>query len=314
MSRRCPLSYALLEAEETLYSIAGLRRLSPHLHALSPLPFSSAALIEEAAARADKLSIGGVQPKVSAVLRPAAQTFELVDQGGRYILKPEHPFYPELPANEDVTMRIAAAAGIETPTHGLIYTEDDKLCYMIQRFDRTGRSGKVAVEDFGQLMGLGRETKYGSSMERVASVLDRYATFPVVEKRKLFLRTLVAFLTGNEDMHVKNFSLIEAAGGVWQLSPAYDMVSTTLALREAREEMALPIRGKKANLTRTMLVEYFGGQRLGLPEKARNGVLQAVHDALPEWRALIAKSFLSAARQEAYLALIDERAQRLGVG
>lgn len=314
MNRRCPITYEPLAEGETRYSAAGLRRLSPRLASLAPLPFTSEELRHEAAARSDKMSVGGVQPKVSAVLRASEGRFELVTTGGRFLLKPENPQYPEVPANEDVTMRMAAAAGLRTPLHGLLYTRDDAPCYFIQRFDRVGRDERLAVEDFAQLLGLDRETKYEASMEQVAGVVDRYCTFPVVEKVVLLRLTLVAFLTGNEDMHLKNFSILTERDGTRRLSPAYDLVNSSIALRNASEELALPLAGKKSKLRREHFLEYFARERLGLTERAIARVLADLVEARPTWDRLLDRAFLSEAGRERYRALLAERWNRLGLG
>ena len=128
---RCPLTYE--PCAPGAYSRAGLRRLSPRLQTLHPLAFTTASLRREAVARAAKMSIQGVQPKVSAVLNVKAGRFDLIDRGGRYILKPQILEYPEIPENEDVTMRMAALAGVEVPLHGLLYTKDGDLCYFISK-------------------------------------------------------------------------------------------------------------------------------------------------------------------------------------
>jgi hypothetical protein len=133
--------------------------------------------------------------------------FEIVDLNGKYILKPQHPYFPELPQNEDLTMRLAATIGIEVPLHGMVWSKDNSLTYFIKRFDRKGQHDKVAVEDFSQLAGLGRETKYNYSMEKVVKIIDTYCTFPAIEKAELLKRVLFNFLVGNEDMHLKNYSV-----------------------------------------------------------------------------------------------------------
>ena len=161
---RCPITYQLCTAR---YSEQGLKLLSRTLTTLHDLPLTTEQLRREAAARAAKMSIQGVQPKVAARLNVAAGRFEIVDVGGRYILKPQTAAYPEVPENEDLTMRMAAQAGIETPFHGLIYGIDGALTYFIRRFDRKGRKERIHVEDFAQLSGKSRDTKYRSSMEQV---------------------------------------------------------------------------------------------------------------------------------------------------
>lgn len=308
--RRCPITYEPLA--EGAYDRAGLRRLSPRLETLHPLLFTSHALRREALARASKMSIQGVQPKVSARLNVKASRFELVDRGGRYILKPQTENYTEVPENEDVTMHMAALAGVEVPLHGLIYTAEGALCYFIRRFDRVGRSSKQAVEDFAQLTERTRDTKYDASMEKVLKVVNQYCTFPAVERVKLFRRTLVAYLTGNEDLHLKNFSLITREGKV-ELSPAYDLLNSTIILANPVEELALPLRGKKSRFRKSDLVDYWGSERLQLTPKMRERVLSDLATAIPEWHDLLKRSFLSSAMQEAYRDVLVTRQNVLGL-
>ena len=164
MINRCPISYDLCGSE--LYSQKGLKLMSPTLKELSLLNLTAEELRTEAMMRASKMSIQGVQPKLSAILNIKNGFFEIVDLNGKYILKPQHPNFPELPQNEDLTMRLASSVGIEVPLHGLVWSKDNSLTYFIKRFDRKGQHDKIAVEDFSQLAGLGRDTKYNYSMER----------------------------------------------------------------------------------------------------------------------------------------------------
>ncbi len=207
---RCPITYDL--CNESAYSEKGLKQLSPNLKTLVPLDFSAEELRKEAMLRASKMSIQGVQPKLSAILNIKDGRFEIVDKNGKYILKPQHHVFPELPQNEDLTMRLAASVGIEVPLHGLIWSKDSSLTYFIKRFDRRGHKDKVAVEDFAQLAGMSRDTKYNYSMEKLVRLIDDYCTFPAIEKAKLFKLVLFNFLTGNEDMHLKNYSVIVRNG------------------------------------------------------------------------------------------------------
>ena len=263
---RCPITYEPLGPGEQDYSARGLKRLDPKLKHLDRLPFTAAELRTEAAARIEKMSIAGVQPKVSATLNVSAGRFELADRGGRFILKPPVGDWPEVPENEDVTMKMAAAAGIETPDHGLIYMQDGSLCFAIRRFDRLTRDRKIPTEDFAQLMGLDRDTKYDTSMEKIAGVVDRFCSFPLVEKEKLLRRVVVAFLLGNEDMHAKNFSLI-TRDNVVRLSPAYDFVNSTIILANPKEQLALPISGKKSNIRREDMIDYYARGAIGAQQE-----------------------------------------------
>ena len=301
---RCPITYEPCGDER--YSREGLRLLARGLTALNDIPLTQEEQLREAAVRATKMSIQGIQPKLSAVLNVKSNSFEIVDRGGRFILKPQSNMYPELPENEDLTMRLARTAGLEVPLHGMVYSQDSRLTYFIRRFDRYGRNGKYSLEDFAQLSGKSRDTKYDYSMEKVAEIIERYCTFPVVEKAKLFRLTLFNFLVGNEDQHLKNFSLITRDGKV-SLSPAYDLINTTIALAAPQEEVALPVMGKKRNLTRKVLIEYWGKEQLGLNERTIGNVVNELEHALPNWRELIGKSFLSEKMREKYLGLLLER-------
>jgi serine/threonine-protein kinase HipA len=307
---RCPITYARLADGECLYSRPGLRSLAPSLARLQDLPYDAEEQRREAIARATKMSIQGVQPKLSARLRIREGRFEVVDHDGTFILKPQSVDYPHLPENEDLTMRLARCVGIETPVHGLVRSRDGSWTYFIRRFDRLPRGRKLAVEDFAQLAGHTRQTKYDASMERVVTVLERFTTYPVVEKLELLRRTLFCFLTGGEDMHLKNWSLITREARV-QLAPAYDLLNSTIALPRATEELALPLRGTKRNLTRSDLLEYFARDRLGLRQAAIDHLLITLRDAQPSWDDLIAASFLPPSQKEAYRDLLGHRRERL---
>jgi serine/threonine-protein kinase HipA len=300
---RCPITY---EPCEGLYSSNGLKRLSRQLTGLRPLSFTSQELRQEAAARAGKMSIQGVQPKLSARLLIKEQRFALVDLGGQYILKPQTADYVQVPENEDLTMRLAAFVGIEVPLHGLLYGQDGAMTYFIKRFDRTGRKGKIHVEDFAQLGGRNRETKYRSSMEQVARLVESFCTFPAVEKVKLLRFTLFSFLVGNEDMHLKNFSIIRNKD-VISLTQAYDLLNTTIVLPRAEEELALPLNGKKNKLTREDFLDYFANERLGLTERVIDKMLADFAKVRPEWEGMVEMSFLSDEMKERYLKVLSER-------
>jgi serine/threonine-protein kinase HipA len=279
------------------------------LKSLAPLEFTAEQQRQEAIRRTGKMSVQGLQLKLSAVLRISEGRFEIVDRGGRYILKPPSLDFPELPANEDVTMRMAAAVDIEVPLHGLLRSADPSLTYFIRRFDRAGRE-RLPVEDFAQLSGASRDTKYDSSMEKVADIVDQFCTFPAIERVKLFERTLFSFLVGNEDMHLKNFSLITRQRKV-ELAPAYDFLNTTIALVNPREELALPLNGKKSKLTRKDIVDYFGRERLRLNDVILNETLARFSQALPRWHERLGHSFLSEDARGRFAELLTQRTRRM---
>lgn len=303
---RCPITYELCGDKK--YTRKGLRLLSQSLKNLKDFPYTPKEQIQMAAQYASKLSIQGVQPKLSVIVNVKQEELEIVHKGGKFIIKPPHHLYEEIPQNEDLTMKLAEIVGIEIPPHGMIYNIDGSLSYFVKRFDRT-RNHKVAVEDFSQLLGYSRDTKYESSMEKVAFVIEKHCTFPVLEKVKLFRLMIFNFLVGNEDMHLKNFTLIRRENKV-ELSPAYDLLNTTIIMK-VEEESALPIAGKKSNLNYKDFVDYFGVKRLNLPETVLMNILLKFKDSRNRWDKLIKESFLSEKMRSHYENLLDERWQRL---
>ena len=258
------------------------------------------------------MSVQGVQPKLSAVLNIKDQKFDLVNKHGRFLLKPQHHIYPQMPENEDVTMRLAKSIGLDVPLHGMIWAKDGTLTYFIKRFDRKGQKDKIPVEDFAQLAGQGRDTKYNYSMEKVVDLVNAYCTFPAIEKVKLFKLVLFCFITGNEDMHLKNFSIINQNGKI-EISPCYDLLNTTIELKNASEEIALTLKGKKNKLTKQMLIQYFGGERCELNDKVITNTVNTISNALPYWIEEIHNSFLSEEMKEKYIDLVESRFEKLGI-
>jgi len=305
---RCPISYESCGTNQ--YSSSGLKMLSKSLKALKPLPFSAQEQRKEAATRMKRMSIQGVQPKLSANLNTRNTTFEIVNQKGKYIIKPQSDIYEQLPENEDVSMRMAKAVGIEVPLHGMVYSKDGSLSYFIKRFDRVGRNKKLPVEDFSQLAGLNRDTKYDFTIEKIIRLIEKFCTFPAIEKIKFFRLVLFSFVIGNEDMHIKNFSLITRKNKV-EFSPAYDLLNSTLAMGGAEEEMALHLAGKRSRFKRREIIDYLGKKRLGLNPNSIVLIEKDFQKAIIKWEHLIQLSFLDRERQTQYLDLIRERFQRL---
>jgi len=304
MMNICPITYS--PCGENRYSDRGLKLLSSGLKTLQDLEYTAEEQRLEAYNRAARMSIQGVQPKLSAVLNIKDGKFELVDKGGKYILKPQHNFYAQMPENEDLTMRLAELIGLEIPLHGLIWSKDNSLTYFIKRFDRKGQNDKIPVEDFAQLAGLSRDTKYDYSMERIVALINTYCTFPAIENIKLFKLVLFNFLTGNEDMHLKNFSIINREGKI-TLSPCYDLVNSTIEYKKPEEEIALPLKGKKKHLTRNILVDYYGMEICELTSRSIDNILGTIASSIPKWKELIDISFLSKEMKSKYHNLLDAR-------
>ncbi|MBU0505186.1 MAG: HipA domain-containing protein [bacterium] len=305
----CPISYNQIP-DQSLYSPEGLKQLDRKLIKLCLLSYTTQELHKEISLRANKISIQGVQPKLSARFNSTKKSFELVNKRATYILKPQHPLYSEVPENESLSMKLGETIGIEMPVFGMIYGSDMALTYFIKRFDRKGHKTKFAVEDFSQLTQKTRATKYNATMEQVITVVDSYCTFPLIEKVKLFKRTLFNFLIGNEDMHLKNFSLITREDKI-ELAPAYDFLNTTIILENTKEEMALALRGKKSNFKKDTLIDYFAKERLRLNQNSIKDVLDMIESHYKNWESMIKGSFLSDENKEKYLSLVNVRWARL---
>jgi serine/threonine-protein kinase HipA len=303
---RCPITYDLCNHK---YSSRGLKLLSRTLTDLKDFPYSTEEQIQLAAKYTDKLSIQGVQPKLSAILDVTAQEFKVVESNGHFILKPPHQVYSELPANEDLTMKLAAIAGLEVPLHGMIYSKNQSLTYFIKRFDRKGKYKKVATEDFSQVLEYTRDTKYDSSTEEVIHAIDEICTFPMIEKVKLFRMVLFSFLVGNDDLHLKNFSIIRQDQWIG-LSPVYDLVNSTI-VTTTKDELGLPLTEKKSNFKKNDFLVYLAQERLGIPENYVKKIMNEFKNALPLWNELIEKSFLSTPMQHKYAQLIQNRWKRV---
>ena len=249
------------------------------------------------------IAVTGVQPKLSLQLektRNEAPRLTLVGLYGDYILKPPSEQYPCLPENEDLTMHLAEVAGIRTAAHSLIRLSSGELAYITRRFDRQNGQ-KIAVEDFCQLTETLTEHKYRGSVEKIGKLVRQFTTNKGYEQQRLFELILFCYLTGNTDMHLKNYALIENALGQYELSPAYDLLSTLLVLSD-EEESALTINGKKNRLKRTDFDSV--AKTLQINEKTVAAIYQRFTKILPIWQQWIERSFLSAEMKKQYSDLI----------
>lgn len=249
------------------------------------------------------IAVTGVQPKLSLQLektRNETPRLTLVGLYGDYILKPPSEQYPCLPENEDLTMHLAEVAGIRTAAHSLIRLSSGELAYITRRFDRQNGQ-KIAVEDFCQLSETLTEHKYRGSVEKIGKLVRQFTTNKGYEQQRLFELILFCYLTGNTDMHLKNYALIENALGQYELSPAYDLLSTLLVLSD-EEESALTINGKKNRFKRTDFDSL--AKSLQINEKTVAAIYQRFTKILPIWQQWIERSFLSAEMKKQYSDLI----------
>ncbi len=253
------------------------------------------------------IAITGVQPKLSLDLekqKGEPSRLTIVGLNGDYILKPSSKEYAELPENEDLTMHLAELVKIKTAQHTLIRLHSGELAYLTKRFDRKNKT-KIAVEDFCQLSGNLTEHKYRGSIEKIGKLTNQFTTNKGFEIQRLFELVLFSYLTGNTDMHLKNFSLIENNLGEYELSPAYDLLSTALVIHSDREESALTINGKK---NRLQLKDFNAlAESLKINEKSLQAIYKRFHKVLPKWVSFIQQSFLSKETQISYIELITKR-------
>ncbi len=208
-------------------------------------------------------SLSGIQKKISVNLAADRETLQVAAEGGRYILKPQTDTYPALPENEHVTTRLAQLADIEVGQFGMVSLKDDSLAYVVRRFDRLPDGHKLRQEDFCQLAEKSPKEKYDGSAESCVRLLQKYATEPLIEILKLYRLFVFAWWSGNGDMHLKNFSLLADEQGILRLTPAYDLVCTRLVIQN--DPLALPVGGKKDNLSRNSWLEF--AAYCQLPEK-----------------------------------------------
>lgn len=248
-------------------------------------------------------SISGIQRKISLGLSADRATLKLEIDKGRYILKPTGENFPSLPENEITTMQLAALAGIDIPPCALVPLKDGTPAYLVARFDRLPDGKKLRQEDFCQLGELLPAAKYDGSAELCARLVRKFASEPLIEMTKLFRRMVFCWLTGNGDMHLKNFSLLAGVDGLQRLSPAYDMLCTRLVI--AGDQLALPVGGKKDNLRRRNWLDYAAYCKL--PERAATRVLRELRDVLPECIALVERSPLPDSMKATYNDLLNAR-------
>ncbi|MDG2194457.1 MAG: HipA domain-containing protein [Polaribacter sp.] len=258
------------------------------------------------------VSVPGVQPKLSLSLINEAKdgsNFRLTvvgALGGNYIFKPPSTDYPEMPQNEHLTMRIAELFGIQTVPSSLIKLKSGELSYITKRIDRTIDGQKIHMLDMFQITEA--FDKYKSSMEKIGKALNEHSDNTVLDKIFFFELTLFSFLIGNNDMHLKNFSMIQSASG-WLLAPAYDLLNVAIVNPDDKEELALTLEGKKSKLKRIHFESL--GKELYLTNKQINRVFLRFHkkrDSVVKW---IDASFLSDDMKEKYKTIFNERYARI---
>ncbi|MEZ4888918.1 MAG: HipA domain-containing protein [Chitinophagales bacterium] len=313
MENRCLYCYQTLEQKEVDYHYKCSEQIFGNAQA-PILDFGSETIKELAKSHINRrATITGVQPKLSLEIEQYIQgsgqnRFTVVGLWGNYILKPPVKQYPFLPEIEDLTMHLAKIAGIQTAEHALIRLKSGELAYITKRFDRSS-GHKLAMEDMCQLTETLTENKYKRSMEKVGKEILKHCTNPIFDAIRFFELTVFCYLTGNADMHLKNFSLLTNDKQEIIFSPAYDLVATKLVTPEDTEEMAIPLNAKKSKLKRKDFLIF--GERMRLNPKTIGNSLNHIFEKVPDILKFIQFGFLPDKIKSSYRDLIEERFQKI---
>lgn len=255
----------------------------------------------------DQTSLTGVQPKLSLHLNEyeGSQRLTIVGLWGGFICKPQTLQFEQMPETEDLTMHLAELARIDVVPHTLIRMADDALCYLTRRIDRTVTGEKIAMEDMCQLTERQTEHKYKSSYERIAKAIGQYSSIPKMDITNYFEVILFSWLTGNNDMHLKNFSLYEPNDGMIRLAPAYDLINAAILNPKDDEELALTLNGKKKKLKHSDFIA--AGLTMGFERKTIERLILKYAKLFPKMYTVINNSFLNEELKNKYIELLKER-------
>ena len=310
MNKRCLYCYKSLDAdsvgdfhESCSMTFFDVKQQPLFEHSLTQMAELAKNVVERSVA------VPGVQPKLSlSIVNDTIQDgnkgrLTVVGAlGGNYIFKPPSNQFAEMPENEHLTMRIAESFGIKTVKSSLIRLQSGELSYITKRIDRTDTGEKIHMLDMFQITEA--FDKYKSSMEKIGKALNDYSDNTLLDKLNFFELAIFSFITGNNDMHLKNFSMIHIAD-TWTLAPAYDLLNVAIVNPEDTEELALTLEGKKKKLK----WEHFErlGRNLELNDKQINGVVKRFEKNKPKALKWIDNSFLSSDYKQKYKTLLEER-------
>ena len=261
-------------------------------------------------------SVTGVQAKMSLNVNRGGKNepakFTIVGLWGKYIFKPQSTRYPHLPELEDLTMKMAEVAHIRTASHTLIRLADGELGYLSLRMDRGKKNEKTSMLDMCQLTNRLTEHKYYGTYQQLAETIKKYSSAPMLDVQRFWELVLFSWMTGNSDMHCKNFSLIDAGNGEYVLSPAYDLLAVLLADPADTEEMAMSfsVGGKKSGFDRNTFMTAF--VESGISVSRSEKMIEQMKTHLPKWKELISQSFLPEKMKADYCILLDKRNEALG--
>ena len=257
--------------------------------------------------------VTGVQSKLSMDVNKGGKDepdrLTIVGLWGRYILKPKSEDFPWLPEVEDLTMHLASIAKIKVVPHTLIRFSDGELTYLTKRIDRDNRGTKLLMEDMCQISERLTADKYKSSYENIAKMIRKFSSAPMLDLVNFWEVVMFSWITGNSDMHLKNFSLISKEAGNYVLSQAYDLINVHLVFPEDTEELALTLDGRKKKISRNNFVRAM--ESSGLDSKVIENIINKFMNAAPEWYDFIDISFLSQELKEKYKAEITSNLAKL---
>ncbi len=255
-------------------------------------------------------TVTGVQPKLSLGINRnhnIPDRLTIVGLWGEYILKPQNEMYLKLPENEDLTMHLAESCKIKTVPHSLIRIKSGELAYITKRVDRQNNK-KIPMEDMCQLTERLTEHKYKGSYEQIAKAIKKYSINPGLDIIDFYELVLFSFLTGNNDMHLKNFSLLRSKLG-FQLCPAYDLVASELAVKTDDEDLALTLNGKKNKIKKA---DFIAAMRASnIDEKVIDNIFRKYSELSKGWSKIINRSFLTSELKTEYKELINKKVAQI---
>lgn len=324
----CPGSLA--EGFST-YSSAFLRRMFDNKQVSHILPYDAPQVNEKDAEKfienRKRISISGVQEKVSLLLNK--NKLRLTEEGeqGAYILKPiprDLKKVDQVPANEHLTMQIAAQVyGINTAENGMIFFKNGSPAYITRRFDVRVDGSNRGKEDFAALAGRtrdfsGADFKYTYSYEEGAALIRQFVPAWRIEIEKYFALIIFNYLFLNGDAHLKNFSLLESESGDYFLSPAYDLLNTRLHVEDSdfalsrglfADDYASEFYKKTGHRSSQDFKEF--AKRIGVREDRLEKLLEPFFVKQDKVEMLVNHSFLSAPNRRAYLVEYSARRNKL---
>ena len=255
-------------------------------------------------------TLTGVQAKLSLHLdrHEGSKRLTIVGLWGDFIFKPQTKSYKTLPENEDLTMHLAEIAKIKVVPHTLIRLQDGTLGYLTKRIDRTSEGGKIPMEDMCQLTERQTEYKYKSSYEQIAKVIAKHSYVPLLDLTDFYEQVFFNWLVGNNDMHLKNYSLY-APKGKWVLTPAYDLLSVSMVNPKDTEELALTLNAKKKRIKKSDFVRAM--ETSGISPKVFDNILAKYRKLLPKFNEIIDLSFLDEEDKDLYKQSIASRLARI---